>query len=176
MQVIFPITISKRENGTRYDFLVSFAIVMSVNSSRFHTISSSHFNFFSQTQSTIQSNSFVKALTILSFKLVPVVTTLPTAQSFIPDFSAKYRLTNNYTSQNKALDLINNSTRQPKIHIVNLGSYAGQFWRFTERAPGKYYLWTHWYGPGKCLDMINAKGIASTSVHLADKGDYDGWY
>lgn len=70
--------------------------------------------------------------------------------------------------------MINDSTRQLKIHMVNLGSYARQFWRFTERAPGKYYLWTRWYGSGKCLDVINAKGVASTSIHLGDKGDRGG--
>lgn len=127
-------------------------------------------------------NNFVKAITLLCFNLAPVVTATPIAQSAaprsstFPDPSAYYRLTNDYTGQQKALDVINDGTGQYKIHMVDSDNYSGQFWRFSQRSPNKYDLSTLWLGQDKCLDVINDAGTASTSVHLADKGDYSGQF
>lgn len=73
-------------------------------------------------------NNFVKALTLLFFNLAPVVTAIPIAYYAVLNPSANYRLTNDYTGLEKALDVINDSTGQYKIHIVNLANYSGQFW------------------------------------------------
>lgn len=149
-------------------------------------------------------SNLIKAVAILSFSLVPVVTAfaipIPSsgpnfsprqlffwvisagapdrwmANSFVPDPSAYYRLTNKFTGPNKALDVINDSTKMLKVHIVDLATYSGQFWRFQERAPGKYDLSTLWLGPNKNLDVYNDAGVNSTSVHLADRGRYSGQY
>lgn len=127
-------------------------------------------------------NNFVKAITLLCFNLAPVVTATPIAHSAaprpstFPDPSAYYRLTNDYTGQQKALDVINDGTGQYKLHMVDSDNYSGQFWRFSQRTTNKYDLSTLWLGQDKCLDVINDAGTASTSVHLADKGDYSGQF
>ncbi|MCJ1349115.1 hypothetical protein MMC31_007351 [Peltigera leucophlebia] len=121
-------------------------------------------------------NNFLKAIALFSFSIAPVVTAIPIADSTAPDPSAYYRLTNDYTGPNKALDVINDGTGQYEVHFVDLANFSGQFWQFQERYPDRYYLSTLWLGPGKVLDVINDAGVASTSVHLADKGYLSGQF
>lgn len=125
-------------------------------------------------------NNFVKAIPpLLCFTFAPaIVTAIPTAPhpAPVPDLSAYYRLWNDYTGQHQALDVINDGTGQYKLHVVDNGDYTGQFWKLSQRSPGKYDLSTRWLGPDKVLDVINDAGVDSTSVHLADKGNYSGQF
>lgn len=127
-------------------------------------------------QIIMRLNNFVRAIPLLCFNLALLVTAIPTAHPTAPDPSAHYRLWNDYTGQNQALDVINDGTGQYKIHMVGSADYSGQFWKFTERSPGKYDLSTLWLGPNKCLDVINDAGVDSTSVHLTDKGNFSGQF
>ena len=65
--------------------------------------------------------------------------------------------------------MINDGSGQYKLHIVDSGPQEGQFWKLTQRSPGKYDLSTRWLGPNKVLDVINDAGVDSTSVHLTNK-------
>lgn len=121
-------------------------------------------------------NTFVKAIPLLCFNLAPVVIAIPTASHPVPDLSAYYRLWNDYTGQNQALDVINDGSGQYKVHAVEKARYTGQYWKLSQRGPGKYDLSTSWLGQDKVLDVINDAGVDSTSVHLADKGNFSGQF
>lgn len=188
MQVTFPTAIPKKraEHSVTCSYKEKAFLCdcdehqQFISSSRLHLISLlpqySYLNLTLSLKSIMHLSNFVKTIAILSFSIAPVVTAIPIAIPFRPDPSVYYRLTNDYTGPNKALDVINDSTNLHKIHIVDLANFSGQFWRFHERSPGKYDLSTRWLGPDKCLDVINDAGVASTSVRLADKGDFSGQF
>lgn len=137
-------------------------------------IITSHSHSFSQ--SIMRLNNFVKAIPLLCFNLAPVVTAIPIAHPTFPDPSVYYRLWNDYTGQNQALDVINDGTGQYKLHMVDKYNFSGQFWKFVELSSGKYSLSSLWLGTDKPLDVINDAGVESTSVHLTDKGNYSGQF
>lgn len=186
MQVNFPTAISKRENGTRMTWLYKAKGFLQDfdEEQQFVLLLTIPYNFYINiiialsifSQSIMHLNNFVKAITVICLNLAPVVTAIPTANPTALDPTAYYRLTNDYTGEHQALDVINDGTGQYKVHMVDLANYSGQFWRFRERTPGKYDLSTLWLGEDKCLDVINDAGVDSTSVHLADKGNYSGQF
>ena len=116
-------------------------------------------------------NTFVKTIALLSFSIAPVVTairkTTPKATPkgpINPEPLAYHRLTNDLPARPKRLTWSSNY----RLKMNDLGDVSGQFWRFAPYAGG-YLVSTLFLGPDKCLDAINDNGVASTSVHLANK-------
>jgi len=95
------------------------------------------------------------------------------ARSVSIDTTYWYRLTNNYSGPNKAIDTFPNGT----IEIAAAGDFSGQYWRFVPLATGpKYALRTLYLGDGYSLDVYNDNGTSSRIVYLAATGDYSGQY
>lgn len=88
--------------------------------------------------------------------------------------SSPYRLTTQFTGENKCLDIVNDGTNN-KLIMADCGNYSGQMWSIEPtRTLGAYRMRTQFTGDDKCLDIVNDG--TNNQVIMADCGNYSGQF
>lgn len=89
------------------------------------------------------------------------------------DPSYYYRLTNAYSGQNLALDIVNDG-RNYALKMTPISDHSGQFWTITHLGNDAYKLQTLFLKYRYSLDIVN-DGV-NNKPHMAETGDFAGQY
>jgi hypothetical protein len=90
------------------------------------------------------------------------------------DSSYYYRLTNDYSGRQFALD-VQNDGRNYALKMAPIADYTGQFWRFIHLGNHVYKLQTRFLKNAYSLDIVNDRNARNDKMpHMAKTGDYTG--
>ncbi|CAF1185332.1 unnamed protein product [Adineta steineri] len=85
-----------------------------------------------------------------------------------------YRLTDSYSGEKLALDVINDGQNYG-LNMAPVADYTGQYWYFVHVRDNVYSLRTRFLGDAYSLDIIN-DGINNNKPHMAKTGHHTGQY
>jgi hypothetical protein len=91
--------------------------------------------------------------------------------SFRIDTTFYYRLRNNYSGRNRALDVVNDG-RDYALKMAPVGDYSGQFWYFVRLGHNVYNIRCRFLGDAYSLDIFNDG--TNDKPHMAKTNDVTG--